>query len=486
MFNLLVSGNEKDWNGDPLVLEQSRCVSEYTDSEIAARFGKLNAEQVRELCSLPCIFAYENQCAKDPKFGVLRSVKRRGARDVRIEYSILPCEPFATAEDLESMARVLDIHGFEMNRTHWAVKDVDLARELSVRGIALPGWASGSRRRVDVERHRFDVALSFPREHRSYVDGVAEELDYVLGAEACFYDRFYEAQLARPNLDVLLQEIYGERSGLVVVFVCAEYDAKLWCGVEWRKIRERSGAGADREIMYVRLGEGEVAGMTRLDGYVDGRARSPEEVARMIVERVRLGSGGERRTGQVETERASPGRGREGVATGLGGAVQGFPRERAKVPPAGESRSADLTVSGTVTDAMRQRFLTAAFDFIANYVENSAKALQAVHVGSVEYIGERIDATSFEATLFVGGTRRGHCGIWLTAGGQPGLGAGIYYSAQGVGNRNAFNELLTVGDKVGEMYLRATMGDWAGRMEDRLSEESAAEYLWQKLKGPLG
>lgn len=45
--------------------------------------------------------------------------------------------------------------------------------------------------------------------------------------------------------------------------------------------------------------------------------------------------------------------------------------------------------------------------------------------------------------------------------------------------------MLTDGDEVGEMYLRATMGDWAGRTEDRLSEESAAEYPWQKLKGPL-
>lgn len=69
---------------------------------------------------------------------------------------------------------------------------------------------------------------------------------------------------------------------------------------------------------------------------------------------------------------------------------------------------------------------------------------------------------------------------------DAGLGVGIYYSAQGVGNRNAFNEVLTVGDDAGEMFLRATTRDWAGRMEDQLSAEAAAEYQWQKLKGPLG
>ena len=344
------------------------------------------------------------------------------------------------------MGRMLDIRAFELNRTHWAVKDVDLARELAQRGIALPDCASGSRRNVDIERHRFEVALSFPGEQRSYVDRVAGELDDVLGAEACFYDRFYEAQLARPNLDVLLQEIYGVRSGLVVVFVCAEYDAKLWCGIEWRKIRERGAAGDDREIMYVRLGEGEVAGMTRLDGYLDARARSPQEVARMIVERVGLGSGAAVSGGQANSGRGSPGREAGRALTGLGGAADIDGGESATSPHA-SLRSGDLAIAGTVTDAMRQRFLTAAFDFIARYVENSAMALQAAHAGSVEYIATRIDATSFEATLFVGGRRRSHCGIWLSTGGDPGLGAGVYYSTQGVGNRNGFNEMLTVGGR---------------------------------------
>ncbi len=274
---------------------------------------------------------------------------------------------------------MLDIRGFELNQTHWAVKDVDLARELARKGVELPDWASAARRRVDIERHRFEVALSFPGEHRSYVDRVAGELDQVLGADACFYDRYYEAQLARPNLDTLLHEIYGDRSGLVVVFVCAEYDVKLWCGIEWRKIRERSAAGEDREIMYVRLGDGEVAGMTSLDGYVDARVRPPEEVARMIVERVRLGGPAAQSARQVD-----PGR----------------PGQRPKAAPAAEPRSADLAISGTVTDAMRQRFLTMAFEFIVRYVENSATALQAAHPGSVESTATRVDATSFEATVF--------------------------------------------------------------------------------------
>ena len=141
---------------------------------------------------------------------------------------------------------------------------------------------------VDVTRHRFDVALSFPGEYRPYVERVAAKLAEALGPNACFYDKSYRAQLAVPNVDVLLQEIYRERSDLVVAFVCREYDEKKWCGIEWRKIRERLSDGGAGEIMYVRLGLGDVVGMTTLDGYVDAREETPEAVASLIVEKLQV------------------------------------------------------------------------------------------------------------------------------------------------------------------------------------------------------
>ena len=294
MYNLLVSANEDAWNGEPFVIERSRCVAgdEYTDREIADRFADLDAERIGKLRSLPCVFAYETACGKDPRFGALLEVKPRVGGALWIDYAITPCEPFATADDLLSQRIALDIGKWELNRTHWAVKEVDLARELGRLGIVLPEWAKPRRNQVDVRRHRFRVALSFPGERREYVARVATELDRQIGANACFYDGFYEAQLAQPNLDVLLQGIYGERSDLVVAFVCTEYDAKLWCGIEWRKIRERVATGEGIEVMYVRLDEGDVAGMTALDGYLDARSRAPEDVARSIADRLAVARSG--------------------------------------------------------------------------------------------------------------------------------------------------------------------------------------------------
>jgi hypothetical protein len=68
MYNLLVSGNDESWIGDPWIIEESRCVREYTDKEITEKLGAFTQEQVDQIRRMPCIFAYETGCRKDPLF----------------------------------------------------------------------------------------------------------------------------------------------------------------------------------------------------------------------------------------------------------------------------------------------------------------------------------------------------------------------------------------------------------------------------------
>src|SRR5215510_2585755 len=75
---------------------------------------------------------------------------------------------------------------------------------------------------------RFQVALSFAGEHRSFVEGVAEHLSRNLGQNRVFYDRYYEAELARPNLDTYLTNIYRKDTDLIVIFLCSNYTQKEW------------------------------------------------------------------------------------------------------------------------------------------------------------------------------------------------------------------------------------------------------------------
>lgn len=241
------------------------------------------------LLQLPTLFAYENGNNKAPRFGRLTDIVLRRAHGmVRLNYELIPVEPFLTHDQMAGLGFELDISKWELNRTHWAVKDVELPKELHRIGVRLPDW---TRRRaaINVAAHAFDVGLSFPGEARPLVEAVAQHLERLLGPDRYFYDENYVAQLARPGLDLLLQDIYRNRSKLVVVFVGKAYQGKDWCGIEWRAIRniiaERRDAG---RVMFVRTDDGEVDGVFKTDGYVDARRFDPAALADMIVERAAL------------------------------------------------------------------------------------------------------------------------------------------------------------------------------------------------------
>jgi len=190
---------------------------------------------------------------------------------------------------MNMLAFELDITSWEMNRTHWAVKEVNLQQELSrAHNILLPAWVSVARKGVNLADHVFDVALSFPGEARHYVQHVAAGLEHLIGPDRYFYDNNYVAQLARPSLDTFLQAIYRDRSKLIVVFLGSDYERKEWCGIEFRAIREVLNARAAERIMYVRMDDGAVEGVLGHDGFVDARRFTPEQIARFIQERAAL------------------------------------------------------------------------------------------------------------------------------------------------------------------------------------------------------
>ncbi len=287
MYNLLVSGNDEAWDESPYYLEFGRCAREYTDDEITAKYGEFNQEQVDLIRRFPCIFAYELGLKKDPKFGIIKDITSRKGR-VKIEYEIIDLPSFITHTDLNEMLFELDISDWEMNRTHWAIKDVNLPKELLAKDVRLPNWTRSEPKAVDISKHVFDVAFSFPGEVRGYVQSIASEVERALGPDTYFYDNNYKAQLARPSLDTLLQDIYGRRSRLIVVFLCEKYQEKEWCGIEFRSIKEILMERDHKKIMFVKMDEGKVEGVFKTDGYIDGRHHSPQELASFIQERVSL------------------------------------------------------------------------------------------------------------------------------------------------------------------------------------------------------
>lgn len=135
MYNLVVSGNENAWEGDPIKLKIGRCVREYTDEDVTAKFGDFTRPQIKEIQNLYSIFAYENHI-KDPKLGRIKNIYR--GRDIKIEYEIIELEHFLSKKQMADCTFDLDIKNWEMSRTHWAIKDIDLEKKLRKKGIHLP------------------------------------------------------------------------------------------------------------------------------------------------------------------------------------------------------------------------------------------------------------------------------------------------------------------------------------------------------------
>lgn len=137
-----------------------------------------------------------------------------------------------------------------------------------------------------IDSMRFRVALSFPGEHRAYVEEVALLLREKIGTDGVFYDNFYQPHLARPNLDTLLQRIYHDNSDLVVIFLCADYERKQWCGLEWRAIRDLIKQTEDDKLMFLRFDDASISGLFGIDGYIDVSKLQPIETVKAILDRI--------------------------------------------------------------------------------------------------------------------------------------------------------------------------------------------------------
>lgn len=137
---------------------------------------------------------------------------------------------------------------------------------------------------------RFAVGFSYAGAERERVAPLAERLAQRLGEERVLFDRFHEAELAIPDLDVYLPRLYRDHTALIVVVLSPDYPRKRWCGLEWRWIRQLILESAQGRIMLLKLGDpGDLSelGIVAGDGYLDIARRPAAEVVARIEQRLR-------------------------------------------------------------------------------------------------------------------------------------------------------------------------------------------------------
>src|SRR5260370_11161542 len=140
-----------------------------------------------------------------------------------------------------------------------------------------------------MDSRRFTVALSFPGEYRLFVSKVADYLAEKLSRPRILYDKYHEAEFARPNLDVHLPNLYRTESDLIAIFLCDEYKNKRWCKLEWRSVRQLISTADEDRIMFLSfddVGAIPEIGILDGDGYVSIADRSANEIAELILQRL--------------------------------------------------------------------------------------------------------------------------------------------------------------------------------------------------------
>ena len=115
---------------------------------------------------------------------------------------------------------------------------------------------------------RFDVAFSFAGEQRKLVRSIAEAVERILGSGTVFFDEWFEVYIAGSDADLVLQDIYHDRTVLIVACISERYGNKEWTQAEWSairalymKLRATDDENDRLRILPIRVGDGDVKGI---------------------------------------------------------------------------------------------------------------------------------------------------------------------------------------------------------------------------------
>lgn len=170
----------------------------------------------------------------------------------------------------ENVRHKLNVRDFEMNRTHWAVKDGDVPQDVLALLAPTP--------------KKYDVVLSFAGEDRVYVEKVAKWLE--AHGVAVFYDKFEEANLWGKDLAEHFDNVYRKQGRFCVMFASRSYAEKLWTRHERRSALAKALETRGEYVLPARFDDTEIPGLRPTIAYQDLRKISPKSLGELILEKL--------------------------------------------------------------------------------------------------------------------------------------------------------------------------------------------------------
>jgi len=139
-YNLFVIGEEV-FDGSPFIVPRDRALTESTEPDIKAKYATLSEEAIEQIKTFPALFASENRAyARTDNdhvafFGVVTDVKKQD-NGIKIYYSLISPLQQQRLNELTFKLAIGGTSSFnELNRTHWAIKRINLWEELTLAGL---------------------------------------------------------------------------------------------------------------------------------------------------------------------------------------------------------------------------------------------------------------------------------------------------------------------------------------------------------------
>ena len=141
-YNLFVIGDETFCDGH-FTVPKDRTLTESMSPEAKVQFSALSEESVSQIKTFPSLFASENHSygktddAHQACFGLVTAVKIQD-NGIKIHFCRLCSVPQQRLNEISSKIALQSASSFtELNRTHWAIKKVNLIEELKAAGISV-------------------------------------------------------------------------------------------------------------------------------------------------------------------------------------------------------------------------------------------------------------------------------------------------------------------------------------------------------------
>lgn len=181
MYNLLMDSNIGLWDKGGATVDLTRYL-EHTSKKLKEELGTLDDATIVKLKSWPALFAYELPVSRSPeqpfaRVGRITDIDVRGSQ-ARIKFEFDQDVKPLPAALLRALAWDLDIES-TFNRTHWAVKDVDLMNVLDKASHLAAGPAAVSVPNLPFTSESVDRALRDAEHLITNGDGAASALDRV-------------------------------------------------------------------------------------------------------------------------------------------------------------------------------------------------------------------------------------------------------------------------------------------------------------------